>query len=513
MPLILEIPNVPVSLQEQATKCNDSDSFALSPSTLFERRRSETILDFPAPPAGSTLSPPSHSLSAPSTPPQYSPAASHISFSSSSTDNSSACPRTPTPSENDNDVDFQNDTKEDDCFVTIEDFAQALDLRSPRSPRRSASALSLRSFSTAEFDVRVEPIYALMHPRPAPPVPTVPLPPRPNNIQAPRDGSLQVRPQNDGRSSPNVLSVLDSAHGGSFDVPLLLCSYLSPPSSPCSSNASDDESDGEGIPISWSDSETDDRPHGAAISSSDEDDSDGEAPSRAQDPGSRVRRHPRSISKGRRVNPWLEPLNVECESPDTPSDYSCASSALVATPVEWYHGRTLPRKSLVPSDVSSSRFSTVSSSFQPDEPSIMPELRSRFSSSTLASINDLPTSASSKSAFFARLTGRGGSKQPLPLSPSKGGERTQLSFSPKSERSSSLNAMTSNTRRASVRNRRPPALPVSPAPSAFSFSTLSTSSRSSLDSSGDSCSCVSDDSMGSIGLRRPPIPIELFLRG
>ena len=496
MQLILEIPDTPGTSQDQTTTSADLATFALSPSTLFARRRSETILDFPVPPSAAT--PHSHSLSTPITPPRHSPTPSNTSLSSASTDNSSPCPLTPSPSENEDDNDEMRSasSKGDACFVTIEDFAQSLDARSPGPLRRSASVVSLRSFSTAEFDAQAELIYTMMHSGQQPLVSDIQRP-----TQAPREQCLPI-PVHDEASSPHlVLSVHDTTRGGSFDVPLMLCSYLSPPSTPGSPNSDDSESDGEGIPISWSDSDTDDGPLEAACSSSEDEASDDGAPSRTLDPGFRSRSKRRRVSSTRNRSPQLPSLQ---DAPDTPSVYS------VASPTEWNHDRTPPRKSLVPSDVSSSRLSSATMassrypplSFYPPTP----ELRSRFSTSTLGSIPEPPSSTSSKNAFFARLTRRtkGSSSSASP-------KRDRLPLSPKSEGESSISTATATRASMSLRGRRSH-VPASPAPSAFSFSIRSASSRSSFDS-GDSCSCVSDESSGSMGLRRPPIPIELFLRG
>ncbi|KAF8574585.1 hypothetical protein K439DRAFT_1642094 [Ramaria rubella] len=510
-PLILEIPDAPIRLQEQTPVTVEHESFALSPSTLFARRRSETILDFPVPPSALT-SP--DSLRTPATPPRYSPTPSNGSFASTSTGPSSPYPLTPNPSDDDDDEFHRSTLKEDGDELTVEGFMHALDARSPGRPRRSASVLSLRSFSTAEFDERAEPIYALMQPKeaPMPPVPRV-GPFTPDTPSQKRD-SLQVQSPCGGRSPRLMLSVLDTARGGSFDVPLVLGSFLSLPSSPSSLDGDGSESEGEGIPTSWSDCETDDGPLEAAIPSSEEETSDGEAPSFALDPifrGSRPRRNSRAVSRGSQhmsLTPLkeLEDAALDHDTPDTPSVYSMAS------PAEWNPSRMPPRESLVPCDVFSSRPSSQTSP-RPSSPCLsldrapsprsysplphsVPQLRSRFSSSTLASIPEPPSSATG--AFFARLTGRSKSSSPT--------KSERRSISTQNDRPSIMSSPT----RTSTRRRTH--VPASPAPSAFSFSTQSTSSRSSLDST-DSCSCASDESSGSSGLRRPPIPIELFLRG
>ncbi|KAF8510397.1 hypothetical protein JB92DRAFT_2940503 [Gautieria morchelliformis] len=495
LPLVLQIPDSPVSFQEETPVSNDHESFALSPSTLFERRRSETILEFPVPP------PLSHSLSTPATPPRHSPTPSHVSISSTSTDSSASFPVTPDHSDNDDDDALPGrSTKETDCFVITEDLEQVFDARSPRPPRRSASVVSLRSFNTAEFDAQAEPIYALMHPRREPVVPAIEMrsaQPVVENAQRPGKEFSQVPTQDEARSPRLMLSVLDTTHGGSFDVPLMLGSFLSPPSSPCSPNSSDSESDGEGIPISWSDSEADDESFDAALTSSEDETSDDEFPSRGLDPMFRVganrRRTSRHGNRSQRLPPLqrLEPLSLDRGSPDSHSS--------VASPAKWNcKNRQLPRESLVPADVSSSRISSASSSsYRP--PSPFPELRSRFSTSTLASIPEPPTSSSSKNAFLALLTGR------TKHSSSKG-EPAPISISPTEDRPS----LASNPARGSSRRRAP--IAALPMPSAFSLSTQSNSSRSSF-YGADSCSFLPDESSGSTGLRRPPIPIELFLRG
>ena len=483
--------------------------------------------------------------------------------------------------------------------MTIEDFAQVLDPRFARSFGRSASVVSLRSFGTAEFDAQVEPIYRMMDPpkQTPPPVPVVPvagIDPVVQNARAPREECLQVFTQDKGRSPCHVLSVLDTTHGGSFDVPLVLGSFLSPPSSPCSPNGDGgdgDESDYEGIPIFWSDSESDDGPFGAALSSSedemsddddDDDDDDDEAPSRALDPVYRTRANSHRSSSDRGDSPQLppfqrlEPIQLNHDHSDTGSVYSMTSSSqdsssdtasvystashssvpevspasLKAPTRKWSHERPLPRESLVPSDVFASRVSstclTLSSSSShrrrsPSSSSQTSELCSRFSTltTTLASIPDPPTSFSSKQAFFSRLTiGRTKPPLPLPPLPSMGGGRGgggRIPFSPTQEyqwSSSNFARRGNNTcKRTHVLPPHPPHHPLPPLPalsSAFSFSTRAITSHSLIyraddnDSSGSgSCRGVGggggfsgkENSHGSMGLRRPPVPIEFFGRG
>ena len=479
--------------------------------------------------------------------------------------------------------------------MTIEDFAQVLDPRFARSFGRSASVVSLRSFGTAEFDAQVEPIYRMMDPpkQTPPPVPVVPvagIDPVVQNARVPKEECLQVPTQDKGRSPCHVLSVLDTTHGGSFDVPLVLGSFLSPPSSPCSPNSDGgdgDESDYEGIPIFWSDSESDDGPFGAALSSSedemsdddDDDDDDDEAPSRALDPVYRTSAHSHRSSSDRGDGPQLppfqrlEPIQLNHDNSDTGSVYSMTSASqdsssdtasvystashssvpevstasLKAPPRKWSHDRPLPRESLVPSDVFASRISSTcltssssSSSHRrrsPSSSSQTSEVCSRFSTltTTLASIPDPPTSFSSKQAFFSRLT-IGRTKPPLPLPPLPMGGRGgggRIPFSPTQEYHQSLmTSSSSNSARKRTHVLHPPHHPLPPLPalsSAFSFSTRAITSHSSIyraddnDGSGSSGSCRGggggggfsgkENSHGSMGLRRPPVPIEFFGRG
>ncbi|KAF8508018.1 hypothetical protein BU17DRAFT_70966 [Hysterangium stoloniferum] len=497
-PLIVEIPT--------PLKTGEQDSFSLSPSTLLTRRRSETVLDFPVPPMSAT-------------PPRLSPTPS-----SSSSSSKSSYPRTPHASDSDSDSDSAK-------------YSPAI-----RQPHRSASILSLRSFSMAEFDMQADSIYALLHTNtsptssiPAKPETALPLPRRPElklEIAALRSNVVEdicegwwdiAIDEQKLETSERVLSVVDTAQGGSFDVPFVLGSFMEDMSS---DEGSDSEavSDGEGIEFEWNEEEQDVSFGDAdGVESSDEEDG-------AVDPIATLDRqllhvpfvvsadaHSPSVcsvaSYERRMTPPRESI-VPCDVFDAPPSPSLP-------PVHLYDYPRTPSPSPSPSLPPRPHAPFFSPSpdamvFHPsslnDDP-FLPPLRSRFSSSTLASIPDQPTS------FFSRLTGKASS-------PSK---RTSASKRSSTVPYSHQSPTPAPKRASSTSSPRTPLsphrhfVPASPAISAFSFSTQGSvehrahpslerdrnPSRSSLDS------CLSNDSAGSTssnGRRRPPIPIELFLR-
>jgi len=349
-----------------------------------------------------------------------------------------------------------------------------------------------------EFDTQVEPIYAMMRPKlhiTPPPLP-VEKPELVKEIMALRGDSAEDLHEErmNVPGGDRVLSVLNTGDGSSFEVPLVLGSFLSPPSSPGASNDEDESSDWEGITIE-SDSESEySGPSGGPVSSSEEEeDSDIEmhGPSRVMDPIISA------VSLRRRKAP------VRPARPDTPSIYSVLSVSEASLP----SSRPLPRESLIPLDVFEYPYTHRVSQFPvspltPASPMDFPShppLRSRFSTSTLNSIPEPPNTASS--SFFSRLRGRSSKTPSNPVrAPSKTESLSRRPSNPSSPRTPSR-----GTRKASY-------MPPSPAPSSFSYSSRSSLERE-RDLDSDACSCVSGtSSTGSNGLRRPPIPIELFIK-
>ncbi|GJJ14311.1 hypothetical protein Clacol_008575 [Clathrus columnatus] len=578
--------------------------FSLSPSLLLSRRKSETVLEFPVP-AKHTPQTPAPVSSPESSPPRYS-SASPISSNSSS----SSYPDTPDTPLTDSEEERQN-AQTNDVFASTTTVPTSV----RRQPYRTPSALSLKSFGTAEFDAHAAGIYNLLRSSPSSPPPSAPLPTRPDlrrEVSAIRnipsesiteewvdvDSELVRIPRqslNDVKRRPSiVLSIQDGPTETTLEIPIVFEGNF------LDIDASDEDS--EEIEFEFDDVDAVALPplsltDGLVSSDEESDEADRRSrsrvprPSRAYDPDMAYQIARRNAIE----KPQLLVLpSLPNPSPSSPSSLAPAPSPVPSTKSSFRNRRTVPpRDSIVPKDIDfddlaspvddirisipipqarrtspspkpthtrKQRQSSASpikfiSPFTPsklleddndaddDEPD-RPVLRSRFSSSTLNSLPEPPQSPlASPGRFFARLlrspTPPFTSKHAPPTPPKAPIRGNTIGTQPLNYRKSPGNVPRSSSLpplSPSPPGRRPSRsleLYDKPLPHASTKNDLNQKhhanqqvlpstakrfpSRSSLEStySVESSSGISTTSAGSSssnGLKRPPIPLALFIK-